>query len=187
MGICARTALLRVAQKAKYSIDRRGTNDPGGTILVVRHGPESHEYARSLGFEPTQYVESTDFAVHTSTTIGPSKPSKSDRGPALRAPVSPRCRTARSPPQQVGRMSVNGSSLQVVYERQRGESRDPLVRSQFNLDLFSERIRTCCGDSAPTECGPPYARLRGAQSLARVGLAIDSILCVLPHSGLLRP
>ena len=37
---------------------------PGGTILVVGHGPESHEYARSQGFEPTEYVEPADFAAH---------------------------------------------------------------------------------------------------------------------------
>jgi len=37
---------------------------PGGTILVVGHGPESHEYARSQGFEPSEYVEPPDFAVH---------------------------------------------------------------------------------------------------------------------------
>lgn len=37
---------------------------PGGTILVVGHGPESHDYARSQGFEPTEYVEPADFAAH---------------------------------------------------------------------------------------------------------------------------
>ena len=37
---------------------------PGGTILVVGHGPESHDYARSQGFEPTEYVEPADFAGH---------------------------------------------------------------------------------------------------------------------------
>jgi SAM-dependent methyltransferase len=36
---------------------------PGGTILVVGHGSESHDYARSQGFEPTEYVEPADFVV----------------------------------------------------------------------------------------------------------------------------
>jgi 2-polyprenyl-3-methyl-5-hydroxy-6-metoxy-1,4-benzoquinol methylase len=36
---------------------------PGGTILVVGHGPESHEYARTQGLDPTQYIEPADVAA----------------------------------------------------------------------------------------------------------------------------
>lgn len=36
----------------------------GGTILVVGHGPESHEYARTQGFDPTDYIEPADVAAH---------------------------------------------------------------------------------------------------------------------------
>jgi 2-polyprenyl-3-methyl-5-hydroxy-6-metoxy-1,4-benzoquinol methylase len=36
---------------------------PGGTILVVGHGPESHEYARTQGLEPTEYIEPADVAA----------------------------------------------------------------------------------------------------------------------------
>jgi hypothetical protein len=36
---------------------------PGGTVLVVGHGPESHEYARAEGFEPTDYIEPADVAA----------------------------------------------------------------------------------------------------------------------------
>ena len=36
---------------------------PGGTILVVGHGPESHEYARTQGLDPTEYVEPADVAA----------------------------------------------------------------------------------------------------------------------------
>lgn len=35
----------------------------GGTILFVGHGPESHEYARTQGFEPTEYIEPADVAA----------------------------------------------------------------------------------------------------------------------------
>jgi SAM-dependent methyltransferase len=34
-----------------------------GTILFVGHGPESHEYARTQGFEPTDYIEPADVAA----------------------------------------------------------------------------------------------------------------------------
>lgn len=37
---------------------------PGGTILVVGHGPESHEYARTQGLDPTEYIEPGDVAAH---------------------------------------------------------------------------------------------------------------------------
>ena len=37
---------------------------PGGTILVVGHGPESHDYARSQGLDPTAYLEPADVAAH---------------------------------------------------------------------------------------------------------------------------
>ena len=37
---------------------------PGGTILVVTHGPESHPYARTHGIEPADYIEAADFASH---------------------------------------------------------------------------------------------------------------------------
>ena len=36
---------------------------PGGTILVVGHGPESHEYARTQGLDPTEYIEPADVAA----------------------------------------------------------------------------------------------------------------------------
>lgn len=36
---------------------------PGGTMLVVGHAPESHEYARSQGIEPTDYIEPADVAA----------------------------------------------------------------------------------------------------------------------------
>ena len=36
---------------------------PDGTILVVGHGPESHEYARAHGFEPADYIEPADVAA----------------------------------------------------------------------------------------------------------------------------
>jgi SAM-dependent methyltransferase len=36
----------------------------GGTILVVGHGPESDEYARTQGFEPTDYIAPADVAAH---------------------------------------------------------------------------------------------------------------------------
>ena len=41
-----------------------GAVSPGGTILVVGHGPESHEYGRAQGFEPTDYIEPADVAAH---------------------------------------------------------------------------------------------------------------------------
>jgi SAM-dependent methyltransferase len=37
---------------------------PGGTIVVVTHGPESHPYARTHGIEPADYIETADFATH---------------------------------------------------------------------------------------------------------------------------
>jgi 2-polyprenyl-3-methyl-5-hydroxy-6-metoxy-1,4-benzoquinol methylase len=36
---------------------------PGGTILVVTHGPESDSYARSYGIEATDYIDTADFAA----------------------------------------------------------------------------------------------------------------------------
>lgn len=36
----------------------------GGTLLVVGHAPGNHEYARSQGFEPTDYVHPSDVAAH---------------------------------------------------------------------------------------------------------------------------
>ena len=36
---------------------------PGGTILVVGHAPESHEYARTEGLDPTEYIEPADVAA----------------------------------------------------------------------------------------------------------------------------
>jgi 2-polyprenyl-3-methyl-5-hydroxy-6-metoxy-1,4-benzoquinol methylase len=36
---------------------------PGGTILVVTHGPESDSCARSYGIEPADYIDTADFAA----------------------------------------------------------------------------------------------------------------------------
>jgi SAM-dependent methyltransferase len=65
---------------------------PGGTILVVGHGPESHEYARTQGLDPTEYIEPADVAAHLdeswsievneirprATTPGPGSPFSHD-------------------------------------------------------------------------------------------------------------
>lgn len=35
----------------------------GGTILIIGHGSESHDYARAMGFAPTDYIEPADVAA----------------------------------------------------------------------------------------------------------------------------
>jgi SAM-dependent methyltransferase len=59
---------------------------PGGTILVVGHGPESHEYARSQGLDPTEYIEPADVAAHLdeswSIEVNETRPRATMPGPA---------------------------------------------------------------------------------------------------------
>ena len=58
---------------------------PGGTILVVGHAPESHEFARTQGFEPTDYIEPADVAAHLddrwSIEVNETRPRTTAPGP----------------------------------------------------------------------------------------------------------
>jgi SAM-dependent methyltransferase len=84
-----------------YPALRRGPDDavirslldavaPGGTILVVGHGPESHEYARSQGLEPTEYIEPADVAAHLdeSWSIEANETRRRATTPGPRSPFS---------------------------------------------------------------------------------------------------